>query len=80
MHLTLQALGVDAEVVGRALAIVVGGEASELLHRSPHRRIIVAFGGADDANGLVFLASVWLSLHQLVSATCRKKVRNLNHS
>ena len=32
MHLMLQALRVDVEVVGRALTIVVGREANELLH------------------------------------------------
>lgn len=46
-HLTLEALGVDAEVAGRALAVVGGGEAGELFHRPPRRRVVVARGGAD---------------------------------
>ena len=47
-HLPLEALGVDAEVAGRAAVAVVGGrEAGELLHRPPRRRVIVARGGAD---------------------------------
>jgi hypothetical protein len=42
-HLTLQALGVDAERGGaRALAVTGGGEASELLHYPPRRRVVVA--------------------------------------
>lgn len=47
-HLTLEALGVDVEVAGRALAVVGGGEAGELLHRPPRRGVIVGRGGADD--------------------------------
>jgi hypothetical protein len=50
-HLTLQALGVDAERGGaRALAVTGGGEASELLHYPPRRRVVVAprGRGADD--------------------------------
>jgi len=63
----------------RALTIVVAREASELLHRLPCH-VILALGDANDAHGLIFHASVWFSLHQLVAATWREKVRNLNQS
>ena len=63
----------------RALAIVVAREADELLHCLPCH-VILALGDANDAHGLIFHASVWLSLHQLVAVTWRKKVRNLNQS